>query len=270
MVGPAAKRAAVAHLQDKMGLSERRACSIVRSSVRTGRRSGTAPAGRRTRSFAAGCASLPMIGCGSVIAGCSSCCGGSASCRNQPHPPALSGRRTCRTQAEGPSQGCRHPRPDPGSWWRRGLTRAGHSTSSMTSSPMDGASASSTSSTMSRNALARSRHLNRRTERGARTGGNRREPLQTGLDCLRPIRSYAERYAPRPVAPPSHYGLTCNRDSSHCWAKQGAQTIIEWRRYGRSCQELPHRRRNDSEILRGQHQRFAGRVQHHRDAPKRT
>jgi putative transposase len=29
MVGPAAKRAAVAHLQDKMGLSERRACSIV-------------------------------------------------------------------------------------------------------------------------------------------------------------------------------------------------------------------------------------------------
>jgi putative transposase len=29
MVGPAAKRAAVAHLQDKLGLSERRACSIV-------------------------------------------------------------------------------------------------------------------------------------------------------------------------------------------------------------------------------------------------
>ena len=29
MVGPAAKRAAVARLQDKMGLSERRACSIV-------------------------------------------------------------------------------------------------------------------------------------------------------------------------------------------------------------------------------------------------
>jgi transposase InsO family protein len=29
MVGPAAKRATVAHLQDKMGLSERRACSIV-------------------------------------------------------------------------------------------------------------------------------------------------------------------------------------------------------------------------------------------------
>ena len=28
MVGPAAKRAAVAHLQDTMGLSERRACSI--------------------------------------------------------------------------------------------------------------------------------------------------------------------------------------------------------------------------------------------------
>ena len=29
MVGPAAKRAAVAHLQDTMGLSERRACLIV-------------------------------------------------------------------------------------------------------------------------------------------------------------------------------------------------------------------------------------------------
>jgi hypothetical protein len=29
MVGPAAKRAAVARLQDKMGLSERRACLIV-------------------------------------------------------------------------------------------------------------------------------------------------------------------------------------------------------------------------------------------------
>ena len=29
MVGPAAKRAAVAHLEAKMGLSERRACSIV-------------------------------------------------------------------------------------------------------------------------------------------------------------------------------------------------------------------------------------------------
>ena len=29
MVGPAAKRAAVAHLEAEMGLSERRACSIV-------------------------------------------------------------------------------------------------------------------------------------------------------------------------------------------------------------------------------------------------
>ena len=35
MVGPAAKRAAVAHLQDTMGLSERRACSIVGADRKT-------------------------------------------------------------------------------------------------------------------------------------------------------------------------------------------------------------------------------------------
>lgn len=37
MVGPAAKRAAVAHLQDTMGLSERRACSIVGADRRRSR-----------------------------------------------------------------------------------------------------------------------------------------------------------------------------------------------------------------------------------------
>ena len=35
MVGPAAKRAAVAHLQDTMGLSERRACLIVGADRKT-------------------------------------------------------------------------------------------------------------------------------------------------------------------------------------------------------------------------------------------
>jgi len=49
---------------------------------------------------------------------------------------------------------------------------------------------------------------------------NRSDPRPQRGATLR----YAESSAPRPVAPPSPYGLKCHRDSPHCWMKRGAQT----------------------------------------------
>ena len=80
MVGPAVKREGVAHLRATMGLSERRACSIVsadRKMVRV-----TAHVGRQTRSSGRNCAiSLNERKRFGISSACSSCCGRRASPR---------------------------------------------------------------------------------------------------------------------------------------------------------------------------------------------
>ncbi len=78
MVGPAAKREAVAHLQAVMGLSERRACSIVGADRKMIRYRSCRP---RRQSCAAGFATLPTSGDASAIGGCSSSFVGRASRR---------------------------------------------------------------------------------------------------------------------------------------------------------------------------------------------
>jgi transposase-like protein len=77
MVGPAAKRDAVVHLRSAMGLSERRACTIVGAD----RKMIRYPAGRRRRNCTAGCANSPMSAGASAIGGCSSCSGARANRR---------------------------------------------------------------------------------------------------------------------------------------------------------------------------------------------
>ena len=77
MVGPAAKREAVAHLRAVMGLSERRACHIVAADRKMIRYRVTAAAGYRTARAAA--RSRQRSAGGSATGGCSSCCGRRAS-----------------------------------------------------------------------------------------------------------------------------------------------------------------------------------------------
>ena len=67
MVGPAAKREAVAHLQSVMGLSERRACSIACADRKMMRYRSVV---RRIRRCAAGFVLLPMIAAALAIGGC--------------------------------------------------------------------------------------------------------------------------------------------------------------------------------------------------------
>ena len=76
MVGPAVKREAVAHLQARMGLSERRACRIVGADRKMIRYRSI---DRPRRSCGSGCGSWPMNAAGSAIGGCSSCCAGRVS-----------------------------------------------------------------------------------------------------------------------------------------------------------------------------------------------
>ena len=76
MVGPAAKRDAVAHLRGVLEMSERRACSLVaadRKMIRN--RHG----GRQRPSCVPGCTSLPINGAASAIVASTSCCGTKAS-----------------------------------------------------------------------------------------------------------------------------------------------------------------------------------------------
>ena len=71
MVGPAAKREAVAHLRGVHQMSERRACSLIAADRKMIRyRSRRAPDTEMRARFA----SLPIDGDGSAIAACSSCC----------------------------------------------------------------------------------------------------------------------------------------------------------------------------------------------------
>ena len=79
MVGPAAKREGVAHLQAVMGLSERRACF----DRRRGSQDDPLPLTPAAGDGAArrGCAIWPTSAGASAIGGCSSCCGRRASHR---------------------------------------------------------------------------------------------------------------------------------------------------------------------------------------------
>ena len=80
MVGPAAKREAVAHLRGALEMSERRACSLVAADRKMIRyRSRRPPDDGAARPAARACQSSAA---GSATGGCSSCCGERAS------PPA--------------------------------------------------------------------------------------------------------------------------------------------------------------------------------------
>jgi hypothetical protein len=112
MVGPAAKRAAVAHLQAVMRLSERRAGSIVgadRKMIRYGssRPPDTALRGRlRDLVNERAPFRLPPTVRRAAAAG--------RAVGDQPDLPAFSGGRARRPQAAGPSQGRGDPGPDLG------------------------------------------------------------------------------------------------------------------------------------------------------------
>ena len=115
---------------------------------------------------------------------------------DQPDLPALPRGRAHRPQACGLA--AKLWGPVPRSWSRRGPTRAGRWTSSTTSSPKAGASASLNMSTTSpRNAWVRfRRRRSRGRARGPRTGGNRRATRQARNDRVRPWhRVHLQRHA---------------------------------------------------------------------------
>lgn len=151
MLGPAAKRAAVAQLQAVMSLSERRACSILGADRKMIRyRCSRPPDGSsawpiaRSRQGAAAFLLLPAVRPAAA---------GGRAIGNQPNLPALYREKASPSACGGPPQGRGKPCPNPG---RGEAQRAlGRWTSSTTISPMADASASSTSLTTSpRNAWA--------------------------------------------------------------------------------------------------------------------
>jgi hypothetical protein len=76
MVGPAARREAVAHLQAELGLSERRACLVVSADRKMIRyRSRRA----QDTDLGGNCETSPTPAGASAIGGCSCCCGNRAS-----------------------------------------------------------------------------------------------------------------------------------------------------------------------------------------------
>jgi transposase InsO family protein len=98
MVGPAAKRAAVAHLQDTMGLSERRACSIAGADRTMVRYRSCRPPDAELR---ARLRELANERGGSAIADCSSCCGGRVSRRGSIASTGFIGRKASRSASGG-------------------------------------------------------------------------------------------------------------------------------------------------------------------------
>jgi hypothetical protein len=70
VVTAAARRAAVTAAQQAHGISERRACRIIRADRR---RSATARGEATIRRRESGCVSLPVNGAGSVTGGCIYC-----------------------------------------------------------------------------------------------------------------------------------------------------------------------------------------------------
>jgi putative transposase len=114
MVGPAAERAAVAHLQAVMSLSERRACSIVDRgrgskddplSLQPPCGCGSARPVARSRQRAAAFRLPPVVRPAAA---------GGRAFGDQPDLPALSRGRAHSPQAAGSPQSCGDPCPDPG------------------------------------------------------------------------------------------------------------------------------------------------------------
>jgi hypothetical protein len=141
MVGPAAKRDAVAHLRGVLEMSERRACSLVaadRKMIRN--RHG----GRQRPSCVPGCTSLPINGAASAIVASTSCCGTKAS-----DPASISSTGSIARRdwlCANAEVAARRWEPVRGSSSRPSQMPVGRSTSCTTSSPAVAASASSTSS----------------------------------------------------------------------------------------------------------------------------
>ena len=75
MVGPGAKREAVAHLRNVLQMSERRACTVIAADRKMIR---YRHAGRPMTSFARVFAISPINAAGSVTGACSFCCGNRA------------------------------------------------------------------------------------------------------------------------------------------------------------------------------------------------
>ena len=73
MVGPAAKREAVAHLRNVLQMSERPACILVSADRKMIRYRSCRP--RPMWNCAPVCAISPISAAGSATGGCSSCCG---------------------------------------------------------------------------------------------------------------------------------------------------------------------------------------------------
>ena len=135
MVGPAAKRETVAHLQAVMGLSERRVCFFV---VPIARWSTTSPAVRRRPNCAADYGTSPMSVGALAIGDCSPCRGGKAS---HTASIAYTGKKSRRFASAG--RGGERWAHERQSWSRRDRTHAGRWTSCTTSSPGGGAFACS-------------------------------------------------------------------------------------------------------------------------------
>ena len=99
MVGPAAKREGVAHLQAAMGLSERRACSIVGADRKMVRYRSRRPPDTELRDTAARARQrAPALRLSAAVHPAAA---GGRAVRDQPHLPALSRGRPDRAQASG-------------------------------------------------------------------------------------------------------------------------------------------------------------------------
>ena len=99
MVGPAVKREGVAHLRATMGLSERRACSIVSADRKMVRYRSCRPPD--TELPGRNCAISPTRGSVSDIVGCLSCCGRRASPRASTASTGFIAKKASRCASDG-------------------------------------------------------------------------------------------------------------------------------------------------------------------------
>lgn len=90
MVGPAAKREAVAHLRSAFEMSERRACAVVAMDRTMIRYRSTRPDDTALRDRLRG---LTRSAAGSAIDGYSSCCGETVSRRGSPASTGFTARK---------------------------------------------------------------------------------------------------------------------------------------------------------------------------------
>src|ERR1700733_4796364 len=137
MVGPVVKREGVAHLRATMGLSERRACSIVSADRKMVRYRSCRPPDTELRTQLRGLANERGV---SDIVGCSSCCGRRANPRASTASTGFIAKKAsrCASDGLGGAPGGRGRR----SWSNPSRTLAGRWISSMTSLPAAGGSGS--------------------------------------------------------------------------------------------------------------------------------